>query len=239
MNDKLKNLFDVEKDTTSPKKNPISELHIDDIKLNEDGEVLMHIPQQNVIDEEKLADADYQEELIENYQPKAKEELTNYLLEAMEAHNLEGFDYLEFRHVLRMAREADQEEATCFESSLNLAKSMGVSPEALMKAAEHYIQVLEKADKKFEEEMMLEVINSIEKEEKTIHQIEGEIEEKEEEILYLERLLALKRKDLAQRKKSIAQKVVKSEQKKMDFLLSYNYLLQEIREDIEKIQKYQ
>ena len=54
------------------------------------------------------------------------------LLKAIEANNLEGFDYLEFKQSLQSLTKVEMDEVTRYQSALAMAKTMGANKKSLV-----------------------------------------------------------------------------------------------------------
>ncbi len=83
--------------------------------------------------------------------PKAapSERFVNKLLEAIEANNEKGFDYLEFKQSMANLSTVDMDDATRYKSALAMAKTMGADASQLAKSASRYLAVLEGEENKF------------------------------------------------------------------------------------------
>ena len=55
----------------------------------------------------------------------------NILLGAMEKHNLDGFDYIEFKESLKSLEKMPMDERTRFQSAFAMAKTMGATPQKI------------------------------------------------------------------------------------------------------------
>jgi hypothetical protein len=80
---------------------------------------------------------------------KSSPKFTNILLQAMEANNLDGFDYLEYKHSLHNLAKMAMDEKTRYQSAYAAASTMGATPAKLVKTAHFYIDVLKKEEAKF------------------------------------------------------------------------------------------
>ena len=100
------------------------------------------------------------------------------LFGAMEKHNLDGFDYLEFKESLKSLEKMPMDEQTRFQSAFAMAKTMGATPKKLMDAAAHYLKVLLHEEKKFEQALANQRTQQIGGREKQIKDLEVGIQQK-------------------------------------------------------------
>ena len=80
---------------------------------------------------------------------KSSPKFTNILLQAMEANNLDGFDYLEYKQSLHNLAKMPMDEQTRYQSAFAAASTMGATPAKLVKTAHFYLDVLKKEEAKF------------------------------------------------------------------------------------------
>ncbi len=162
----------------------------------------------------------------------------NVLLGAMEKHNLDGFDYIEFKESLKSLEQMPMDEPTRFQSAFAMAKTMGATPKKLIDAANHYIQVLQREEKKFEQALTSQRDKQIGGREQQIKNMEAGIRQKAEQIKKLTGEIEQHQKQLEAVKKEISGAVVKVETTKNNFIASYNVLVAQIQSDIENMKKF-
>lgn len=160
------------------------------------------------------------------------------LFGAMEKHNLDGFDYLEFKQSLKSLEKMPMDEQTRYQSALAMAKTMGATPKALMDAANHYLNVLQKEEKKFEQALINQRERQIGGREQQIKGLENGIRQKAEQIKRLTQEIEKDQKQLAAIKQEIAGAIKKVENTKSNFIASYNTIVAQIQGDLENMKRF-
>lgn len=169
---------------------------------------------------------------------KASSKFTNILLQAMEVNNLDGFDYLEYKHSLHNLAKMPMDEQTRYQSAYAAASTMGATPEKLIKTAHFYIDVLKKEEAKFAQALANQKDKQIGDKSQLIKQHDNLINEKTKQIEQLKKEIAQHQAKSEQMKKSISAATVKVETTKNNFVASYNLLLSQIQRDIGNMKKY-
>ncbi|MFK7979552.1 MAG: hypothetical protein AB8G86_06195 [Saprospiraceae bacterium] len=157
---------------------------------------------------------------------------------AMEKHNLDGFDYLEFKESLKSLEKMPMDEQTRFQSAFAMAKTMGATPQKLIDAAAHYLKVLLHEEKKFEQALENQRKRQIGGREKQIKDLEVGIQQKAQHIKKLTQEIEQSQKQLAGIKSEISGAVSKVETTKNNFIASYNVVVAQIQSDVENMKKY-
>ncbi|WP_143473219.1 coiled-coil domain-containing protein [Flavilitoribacter nigricans] len=160
------------------------------------------------------------------------------LLRAMEANNLDGFDYLEYKQSLKSLEKMPMDEQTRFQSAFAMAQTMGATPEKLIQTAEHYVSVLQNEEKKFEEALTHQRTKQIGSKNQEISKLEENIKAKAEQIKKLTQEIEADQKRSAALKNEIKDASQKVESTKNNFIASYNALVEKISGDIEKMGKF-
>ncbi len=169
-------------------------------------------------------------------QPTAK--FMEIMFGAMEKHNLDGFDYLEFKQSLKSLEKMPMDEQTRFQSAFAMAKTMGATPQKLIDAAAHYLKVLLHEEKKFEQALENQRARQIGGREKQIKDLEVGIQQKAQHIKKLTQEIEQSQKQLAGIKSEISGAVSKVETTKNNFIASYNVVVSQIQSDVENMKKY-
>ncbi len=165
------------------------------------------------------------------------ERFVNKLLGAIEANNLEGFDYLEFKQALQNLDAVAMDEDTRYKSAFAMAKTMGAEPTQLIKSAEHYIAVLSDEEQKFRvafdnqqqakvkqrEENQQGYLKGIEDRKKRIEELNAQIQELEEKLAAL--------------KQETNQAQAKVDATKSGFYNAYHIVVDQIKADLAIMQR--
>lgn len=160
------------------------------------------------------------------------------LLKAMETQNLDGFDYLEYKQSLRSLEKMPMDEATRYQSAYAMAQTMGATPDKLVKTAQHYVDVLKKEELKFEEALANQQKTQIGSKQGEIGKLEEVIQQKAEQIKQLTKEIEEHQRRSEQLKKEIKQASGKVESTKNNFIASYNALVAQINQDMDRMRKY-
>jgi chromosome segregation ATPase len=173
-----------------------------------------------------------------NATESADPKFLDILLKAMEANNLEGLDYLEFKQSLQALSSMPMDEETRFKSAFAMAASMGATPSHLITTAKHYIQVLEQEDKKFEGALQQQMESKIGRQQEEVASMEKSIQEKSEQIKQLTNQITQIQNKVQETKAAMQDASEKISVTKNSFIGSYNKLRGQIESDIEKMTQY-
>ncbi len=173
-----------------------------------------------------------------NVKGESDQKFLDILLKAMEANNLDGLDYLEFKQSLQALSKMPMDEETRFKSAFAMAASMGATPEHLVKTAKHYISVLTKEERKFEGALQQQIDSKIGRQQQEVTSMEKSIQEKSEQIKQLTNQITQIQKKVQTTKSSMQSASEKINVTKGNFIASYNQLRGQIENDIEKMVQY-
>lgn len=157
------------------------------------------------------------------------------LLKAIEANNMEGFDYLEYKNSLRSIVNVIPDEGMRYKSAFEMAKTMGLSKEKLIQSAEQYISILKNEDKKFKDALENQKLKQVQGRGDQLAAVEKSILEKHQSIEKLNQEIDVAKKQLDTMRNEINDAIVKIDMTNQQFVASYNLVYGQISEDIEKI----
>jgi len=169
---------------------------------------------------------------------KGDPKFVDVLLKAIEANNIDGFDYLEYKQSLQNLASVEMDEKTKFQSAYAMAKTMGATPSKLVNSAQHYINILKKEEAKFAQALQNQRQKQIQEREQGLTQKEKAIAEKLKQIDQLQKEIEAGKKSLEEDRAKINQSMAKVEATKQGFVNAYNNVLGQIQADIEKMNKY-
>ena len=169
---------------------------------------------------------------------KASSKFTNILLGAMDANNIDGFDYLEYKQTLHNLSKMPMDEQTRYQSAYAAAQPMGVTPARLLETAQFYIDVLKKEEAKFGTALANQRTKQIGDKEQQIQQMDRLVIEKTKQIERLKKEIEHHKKQSSEMKASISDATVKVETTKNNFIASYNLLVGQIKRDMDNMKKY-
>ncbi len=171
-----------------------------------------------------------------NAQPDEK--FVNRLLQSLEENNTEGFDYLEYKQSLQSLVDMEMDEGTKYKSSLAMARTMGASPAKLINSAQHYLNVLAKEEKKFQDALKNKHNQVVEGQQQTIKQLETSIAQKQKQIEQLQQEIAKQQAQLEKAKSSIDGEVGKIHSTKAGFYAAYHIVVDQIQADVDNMKKH-
>lgn len=223
---KLKSLFVVDDET--PNK--------DQEQMAQDQDKIETAPSPDT--SEQLADIPEAEEIKMPKDAKPDSKFVNVLLKAIDASNLEGFDYLEYKQSLQSLSKMDMDEPTRYQSAFAMAKTMGATPAKLVDSAQHYIKVLDKENKKFKEALANQRSKQVQGREQKLKNLEASIKQKKQEIAKLTKEIEASQQSLGEVKNAINQASAKVELTNSQFKLAYDSVKNQINSDIERMKTF-
>jgi len=169
---------------------------------------------------------------------KADPKFVDVLLKAIEANNIDGFDYLEFKQSLQNLSSVEMDEKTKYQSAYAMAKTMGATPGKLVNSARHYVNILKKEETKFAQALQNQRQKQVQEREQGVKSKEKLIVDKQKRIEQLQKEIEADKKSLEQDRAKISQSMAKVEATKQGFINAYNSVLGQIESDIEKMNSY-
>lgn len=171
-----------------------------------------------------------------NAQPS--ERFVNKLLEAIEKNNEEGFDYLEFKQSMQNLGNVNMDDATRYQSALAMAKTMGASPTALAKSAQRYLGILSSEEQKFQVAFDNQQKTNVQKRAQEIQANEKGVVDREARIKELQEEIVQLKAKVEELKSAAANADAKVAATKDGFYGAYHILVDQIKGDLEMIQKH-
>jgi hypothetical protein len=179
--------------------------------------------------------------VIQNKLPPTVDESSPFvdvLLGAIDRHNLEGFDYLEFKRSLQSLSDLSQDEATRFKSAFAVMQTMGISKEKLLQTAQHYLGVLKQEEQKFEQALIQQKERQVTSKVKQAEAIEQTIYQKVQQIKQLTAEVEANQAQIAQLKIELDEANQKIVHTKNEFTAAHYALVTQIEADMQKIKQY-
>jgi hypothetical protein len=169
---------------------------------------------------------------------EVNQKFMDILLNAMASANLDGFDYLEFRQSLLSLAKMPMDEQTRYRSAFVMAQTMGATSQKLSDTAGHYLQVLKNEEKRFGDALIKQRSEQIGAKESEINNLGKVIEQKTRQIAQLSQEIETHRAQMEQMKQDISGAVVKIETTQQSFAVTYQSIIAQIQQDIDKIKAY-
>lgn len=170
---------------------------------------------------------------------KVSEKFTHILLKALESHNQEGFDYIEFKRALQnLEKMQGVDPAKTYEIAFATARTMGATSTGLISSAERYLTVLKKEQEKFnltlEDQKKKQIGTKVEE----LRDVKELIKQKEARIKELAAEIEAHKSSLSGLQEELDSAAYKIESTSKDFVESYANLVGQIRRDVDNIKKY-
>ena len=161
-----------------------------------------------------------------------------FLTNALEAGNLPGFDYFEFKRALVTLRGMEIEEGAAHKSAFATAAIIGLTKEKLVETAGFYRNFLDKEKEKFSAALKNQMAAKVTSREDEIKRLNDQIERHTTEIARLQEEMAAYRLQIEQA--GIAMDVEREKITKAGdgFARTHISILTQIDRDIENIHKY-
>ena len=175
-----------------------------------------------------------------NNPPKGRpdEKFINRLLGALEQHNVEGFDYLEYKQSLQNLGKVEMDEATKYQSALAMAKTMGATNTKLIDSATHYLKVLSKEEAKFLDAFKTQQTKQTSNRNQQIENLQKGIAQREAQIKKMQQEIEAAKKSLEEQKNNNNQANARVQATKDNFYHAYHIVVEQISDDLEKMKKY-
>ncbi len=169
---------------------------------------------------------------------KPENKFVDMLLRSIEANNIEGFDYLEYKQSLQSLVKIESDEAKRFQNAYAMAQTMGLTKKKLNDSIKRYIQVLSDEEKKFSEAFEKQKSAQVIEREQTVANLKKSIAAKKEQIRKLQAEIKESEDELSKIEGRINQSLAKVEATKDGFYASYNMVVGQIQSDLDKIKQY-
>lgn len=169
---------------------------------------------------------------------KPDNKFVDMLLKAIEANNIEGFDYLEFKQSLQSLSKIETDEAKRFQNAFAMAQTMGLDKKKLFDSAKRYVAVLNDEEAKFSDAFTKQKTTQVEQRTTKVENLKKAITTKEQQIKKLQEEIEKAKAELKGIEGKINESLAKVEATKDGFYASYNMVLGQIKSDIDKIDSY-
>ena len=155
-----------------------------------------------------------------------------FLIKALEANNVEGFDYLEFKMSLAQLKNIQLEEDLAVKSAFATATTMGLTKDKLIQSGGFYQKVLAKEKEKFDQAHQNQVARQVKSKTEKVAQLEEKIDELKAKIGELEEKVRSYKEVIEKAKSDIQGSQSKIAERKSRFEEAYKALNAEIARDI-------
>lgn len=147
------------------------------------------------------------------------EKFINRLLGAIEEHNLEGFDYLEYKQALQNLTNVEMDEETKYKSALAMAKTMGANSQNLIESANHYLEGLKTEEDKFLDAFRNQMSRHTDDNKNQLKSLELSISNKKKQIEQLQKEIEAESKALEEKRVNAEKSKLRSKLPKTVFIM--------------------
>lgn len=160
------------------------------------------------------------------------------LFKALEANNIDGVDYFEFKNSLKSLASLPMDEATRYRSAFATASTMGLTLPTLTSSAGHYLKVLEGERKVFLNSVSHQNTTNVIGKEKSIDDLNKQVADKSATIKRLTEEIHQHQLQMEKIRSEIASAKNQIAQTEANFNNTFVSLTAEINDDISKINTY-
>ena len=160
------------------------------------------------------------------------------LLKAIEANNLDGFDYIEFKNSLHSLSKMNMDEATRYKSAYAMAQTMGTSVDKLVQSGNHYLDVLAKEHNKFQNAVKNQLDSQVNGRKQQITELKSSIESKKKKIAELQKEIEQESKQLDELNNDLTSAAEKVKSTENSFNHAYDSVVKQIKNDIQQMNNY-
>ncbi len=171
---------------------------------------------------------------IPNIDPRSAQ----FLINALEKNNIDGFDYIEYKQALGALAALDIDEATAFKSAFATASMMGLSKDKLLKTANFYLKVLQQERSQFDKAVEQQVQRQVAGKQKEGKAVVLAIQSKKDKISQLQSEILQHQEQIVRLQDEIESSKDKIGTTKSNFEQTYGIIEKAILSDIDKVQVY-
>jgi hypothetical protein len=167
--------------------------------------------------------------------PKIDSKILDSLIKAIESNNLPGEDYLEFTEALKALKDLPIDDNLKIQTVMATLSTKGLTKQKVMESATYYLKILENERTKFYDALKLEVDKQVNRRNEAITKLEQENKAKADQIAKLNAEIEANKATAFNLKNEILSANQKFSQTENDFLLTYNYVAEQINGNLSKI----
>lgn len=220
MLDKLKSLFIIQEEDDKTKKKETEKLSQKEVKVTTPTK-------------KKLVKT-----VVQSEKGTLNKKIMTKLLTVLSDSNLEGFDYIEFKNAIKALETMPMDEKTKYRSAFATAQTIGVTVPKLLETVEYYQGVLNNENDQFSNALNQQVELKVGDKQSEIESYEGMIKAKTHEVTKLTEDIAKHQKMIASLQSKIEEDTVHIQKTRVDFETTFDKLMHQINEDVEKIELY-
>ena len=159
------------------------------------------------------------------------------LMKALEKKNLDGFDYLEWKHSVGKLTEIGMDQDTAIHSAFITGSSVGLTKEKLIKTANYYAEVLQDEKAQFMRSLEKHLVDNVEGKAKQTGELKKKIANWETKIEQLREQIRAATEQIASADTQISAARSKAEENQQGFDQALEVITNTINEDIANIRR--
>ena len=159
------------------------------------------------------------------------------LLQSIEEHNQEGFDYFELKQAVKSLDPMGLDEDKKYQSALAMGSTMGATPQKIITSGTQYLQVLKKKYDQIDSAYQNQVQNRANQNKSLLDQYHREIQEKTEEIKRLQAAIEERQNAIQTMTQELETSQTNAARKHGLFIQAYEYVSSSIHKDLEIIKR--
>jgi chromosome segregation ATPase len=161
-----------------------------------------------------------------------------FLVNAIEKHNLPGFDYFEFRRAVVTLQQMQLDEATAHKSAFATAATVGITKEKLIETANYYRNLLQTEREQFDKALEGQNNAKIVARQAEVKRLRDQVERHKAEIARLQDEIGGYLNQADQAETSVRLESEKLEKARAAFERTHQSVVVQIDRDIENMHKY-
>lgn len=168
----------------------------------------------------------------------ADQKSVDFLETALQKQSQEGFDYLKFKQSLSQLSGLNLDTTTSLKSAFATASTMGVTKDALLHSARHYLSVLGNEKKQFDQALNNQIQQRIASRKEELNSLQQQIEEHKKQIAHLEKQITEFQQKISRSDEEMNEARLMIDQTKSKFENTYQQFIDAIERDMTAIQQH-
>lgn len=149
-----------------------------------------------------------------------------------------GFDYLKFKQSTDQLAGLKLDVPTSLKSAFAIASTMGVTKDALLQSARHYLNVLGEEKKQFDQALNSQVQQRIDSKKEELIDLQKQIEDYKRQIVKLEKQIVDFQDKISRSDEEVSEAKASIDQTKVKFEDTYQQFVTAIEADMASIQQH-
>ncbi len=160
---------------------------------------------------------------------------TNLLLNALQVHSQEGFDYLKYKRAVEQLMDMGMDQTTALKSALATAGTLGITKEKLLQSIKHYQKVMDNEKRLFDEALNQQMQKRVASKLEEADYLKDKVEEYEQKIRELKTKIVQMKQKLDESGEKIDVEKSKIIDTKNQFEQSYIQIVRVLKSDLDMI----